>query len=250
MRKDIYDLARLAGAFRALHLRCRQQACESIAAGDSVEQAAPHCKNPSRSPDPSTLRRWAQRRLLSVCCWVKAGAVGLKLHGHPPSLPGISTQAAVFCRSRQEVRESPGARRFETADSACWIICRNMIGSPCGRSAAADGWGCARCMRIINPASWSIPTKSLFYCYGCGRGGDVIRFAEIYHEAKFPQAVALLLQWRGLAPYCRAPRSSIAFSFNDTARRSSIFINAESARRKSSITCVSAMRLAHACAVG
>jgi len=54
-------------------LRCRQQACENLAAGDSVEQAVPHCKDPSRMPDPSTLRRWAQRRLLSVCCWVKAG---------------------------------------------------------------------------------------------------------------------------------------------------------------------------------
>src|SRR5260221_6128794 len=44
------------------------------------------------------------------------------------------------------------------------------------------------------------PGKSLFYCYGCGRGGDVIRFAEIYHDVKFPQAVALLRQWRGFAP--------------------------------------------------
>ena len=25
------------------------------------------------------------------------------------------------------------------------------------------------------------PNKNLFYCYGCGRGGDVIRFAELYH---------------------------------------------------------------------
>src|SRR6266850_2580070 len=56
-------------------LHCRQQACESIAAGDSVEQAAPHCQDPSRSPDPSTLRRWAHRRLLSVCSWLKAGAI-------------------------------------------------------------------------------------------------------------------------------------------------------------------------------
>ena len=39
------------------------------------------------------------------------------------------------------------------------------------------------------------PSKSLFYCYGCGRGGDVIRFAELYHQVKFPQAVALLQQW-------------------------------------------------------
>jgi len=60
-------------------VRCRQQACESIAAGNSVEEAAPHCKDLSRSPDPSTIRRWAQRRLLSLCCWVKAGVVGLRL---------------------------------------------------------------------------------------------------------------------------------------------------------------------------
>jgi hypothetical protein len=57
-------------------LRCREQSCESIAAGASVEQAAPHCKDPSRSPDPSTLRRWAWRRLFSVCCWVRARATG------------------------------------------------------------------------------------------------------------------------------------------------------------------------------
>jgi len=55
-------------------LRCRRQAGENIAAGASVEQAAPHCQDPSRSPDPSTVRRWMQRRLLSVWCWVKAEA--------------------------------------------------------------------------------------------------------------------------------------------------------------------------------
>jgi DNA primase len=43
-------------------------------------------------------------------------------------------------------------------------------------------------------------SKGLFYCYGCGRGGDVIRFAELYHQVKFLQAVALLQQWRGLPP--------------------------------------------------
>ena len=44
------------------------------------------------------------------------------------------------------------------------------------------------------------PSKNLFYCYGCGRGGDVIRFAELYHQVRFPQALSLLHQWRGLAP--------------------------------------------------
>jgi DNA primase len=32
------------------------------------------------------------------------------------------------------------------------------------------------------------------------RGGDVIRFAELYHQVKFPQALALLRQWRGWVP--------------------------------------------------
>ena len=40
--------------------------------------------------------------------------------------------------------------------------------------------------------------KDLFYCYGCGRGGDVIRFAELYHQVKFSEALALLGQWRGV----------------------------------------------------
>jgi DNA primase len=47
------------------------------------------------------------------------------------------------------------------------------------------------------------PSKNLFYCYGCGRGGDVIRFAELYHQVRFPRALALLQQWRGLPPLLR-----------------------------------------------
>jgi DNA primase len=44
------------------------------------------------------------------------------------------------------------------------------------------------------------PRKNLFYCYGCRRGGDVIRFAELYHQVEFPHAVALLREWCGVAP--------------------------------------------------
>ena len=39
------------------------------------------------------------------------------------------------------------------------------------------------------------PHKNLFYCYGCGRGGDVIRFAELYHQVKFPRALSMIQQW-------------------------------------------------------
>jgi len=67
-------------------LRCRQEACERIAAGESVEQAAPHCKDPTRLPDPSSVRRWAQRRLLSVWCWLTAGFIGVDFLGAPTIL--------------------------------------------------------------------------------------------------------------------------------------------------------------------
>jgi len=42
--------------------------------------------------------------------------------------------------------------------------------------------------------------KNLFYCYGCCRGGDVIRLAELYHHVKFLEAVAILRHWRGWLP--------------------------------------------------
>jgi DNA primase len=41
------------------------------------------------------------------------------------------------------------------------------------------------------------PDKNLFYCYGCCRGGDVIRLAELYHGVGFANAVALLRRWSG-----------------------------------------------------
>jgi len=42
------------------------------------------------------------------------------------------------------------------------------------------------------------PNKNLFYCYGCGRGGDVIRFAELYHGVRFGEAMVLLRRWSGM----------------------------------------------------
>jgi len=46
--------------------------------------------------------------------------------------------------------------------------------------------------------------KGLFYCYACGRGGDIIRFAELQHQVKFPQAVEALRRWYNPPPILRA----------------------------------------------
>jgi DNA primase len=58
------------------------------------------------------------------------------------------------------------------------------------------------------------PGKNLFYCYGCGGGGDVIRFAELYHQVRFPQALGLLRQWRGWAPLLHEAASFYAIELH------------------------------------
>ena len=76
------------------------------------------------------------------------------------------------------------------------------------------------------------PHKNLFYCYGCGRGGDVIRFAELYHQVKFSAGpgVAAPMARRG-ASTAGSRQVSIACSYTVTARRLPICTNADSARR-------------------
>jgi hypothetical protein len=46
--------------------RARRQALDQLAQGSPVEQAAPHCRDPDRSADGSTIRRWFWRRIESL----------------------------------------------------------------------------------------------------------------------------------------------------------------------------------------
>ena len=62
------------------------------------------------------------------------------------------------------------------------------------------------------------PSKDLFYCYGCGRGGDVIRFAELYHQVKFSQALALLRQWRGRRAFVAGNGSFLSHAVTPSRR--------------------------------
>ena len=36
------------------------------------------------------------------------------------------------------------------------------------------------------------PAKNLFQCFGCGAGGDAIRFVELFDKVSFPEAVEKL----------------------------------------------------------
>jgi hypothetical protein len=50
----------------AYSLPARQQALASVAQGCPAEQASPHCRDPDRIADGSTIRRWFWRRLASL----------------------------------------------------------------------------------------------------------------------------------------------------------------------------------------
>jgi len=68
---------------------------------------------------------------------------------------------------------------------------------PARRSAGGRLMGLCPLHPDHRPSFLVDTNKNLFYCYGCGRGGDVIRLAELYHGVRFANAMALLRRWSG-----------------------------------------------------
>jgi len=62
--------------------------------------------------------------------------------------------------------------------------------------------------RETRPSFYVNARKNLFYCHGCGRGGDLIRFVELFLSLSFPDSVAHLR--RELAPPPSGPPSGPA----------------------------------------
>jgi DNA primase len=48
--------------------------------------------------------------------------------------------------------------------------------------------------RETRPSFYVNACKNLFYCHGCGHGGDLIRFVELFFQVSFRQSVAHLQQ--------------------------------------------------------
>jgi len=61
------------------------------------------------------------------------------------------------------------------------------------------------------PSFYVNATKNLFYCHGCGRGGDLIRFIQLFLDLPFRQTVALLQQELTPAPVSRLLEETAAF---------------------------------------
>jgi DNA primase len=70
---------------------------------------------------------------------------------------------------------------------------------PCRRMAHGQVAGLCPLHTETEPSFWIHIHKNLFYCHGCGRGGDLIRLVELYHGMSFVQALAHLRQLTGTA---------------------------------------------------
>jgi DNA primase len=49
-----------------------------------------------------------------------------------------------------------------------------------------------------NPSLSVNPTENLWQCFGCGAGGDAIRFVELFDRVEFKEAVKVLQGLRGI----------------------------------------------------
>ena len=113
----------------------------------------------------------------------------LGLDRHPP-YSAVRGEQSVSRKELNELKQQIPLRDY--LEALAW--------RPARRLSRGRWMGLCPLHNDHQPSFLMDPRQNLFYCYGCGRGGDVIRFAELYHQVQFPQALALLRQWRGLEP--------------------------------------------------
>jgi DNA primase len=65
----------------------------------------------------------------------------------------------------------------------------NWTGRPAGRSEYV---GLCPLHKESRPSFYVNTRKDVFYCHGCGQGGDLIRFVQLSHQASFRQTLASL----------------------------------------------------------
>jgi len=63
---------------------------------------------------------------------------------------------------------------------------------PCGAGPRQELVGLCPLHRETRPSFYVNTRKNLFYCHGCGHGGDLIRFVQLFFDLSFRQSVAHL----------------------------------------------------------
>ena len=74
---------------------------------------------------------------------------------------------------------------------------------PCRTGSRQEFVGLCPLHQETHPSFYVNAAKNLFYCHGCGRGGDLIRFVQLFLDLPFRQTVAHLEQELLPAPVFR-----------------------------------------------
>jgi DNA primase len=82
---------------------------------------------------------------------------------------------------------------------------------PCRAGTCQEFVGLCPLHPETRPSFYVNAAKNLFYCHGCGRGGDLIRFVQLFLDLPFHQTVALLQQELTPAPVSRLSEETAAF---------------------------------------
>lgn len=82
---------------------------------------------------------------------------------------------------------------------------------PCRAGSRQELVGLCPLHRETHPSFYVNAAKNLFYCHGCGRGGDLIRFVQLFLHLPFHQTVAHLEHELTPAPVSRLLEETAAF---------------------------------------
>jgi DNA primase len=82
---------------------------------------------------------------------------------------------------------------------------------PCRTGSRQEYVGLCPLHQETRPSFYVNAAKNLFYCHGCRRGGDLIRFVQLFLDLPFRQTVAHLEQELTLAPVSRLLEETAAF---------------------------------------
>jgi DNA primase len=98
--------------------------------------------------------------------------------------------------SLQEGKQHLCARMWNRSNSGfrCWSTCSGATGRVAASVAARSSWDCALCTPIPGLPFYVNARKNLFFCHGCQRGGDLIRFVELSRHLSFRESLACLVQ--------------------------------------------------------
>ncbi len=97
-------------------------------------------------------------------------------------------------------------RRFPLLD-----YLRRIHWTACCTGVSGEFLGVCPLHRETKPSFYVNARKNLFYCHGCGRGGDLIRFVELSQGLSFRQSVAYLQQQISPAEPCQVLETAAAF---------------------------------------